>query len=153
MTTAGLSSPRGVGVGCTDAYIANNGKNEIVRIHPTGALPLCGVTKLPRVWFPPVEIDTSTKKAKVSGTCLGPGRCKGMLGIETVAPKCKGKPCILARIPFNFGKGERISLTVKLKDGGPHVLDGGTAITLFKLRGRTGCFRSTVSRSRAGAPA
>jgi len=140
VTTAGLSSPRGVGVGCTDAYVANNAKNEIVRIHPSGALPLCGVTKLPRVWFPPVEIDTSTKKAKVSGTCLGPGRCKGLLGIETVAPKCgtksHPKPCILARIPFNFGKGETIRLTVKLKIPGPHVLDGGTPITLFKLKGK-----------------
>jgi hypothetical protein len=132
VTTAGLSSPRGVGVGCTDAYVANKGKNEIVRIHPSGVF-LCGATKLPRVWFPPVEIDPATKKAKVSGTCLGPGRCKGLLGIETLAPKCKNKRCILARVPFNFGKGETIRFTVKLK-GGPKVLDG-LAITLIKLKG------------------
>jgi hypothetical protein len=140
VTTAGLSSPRGVGVGCNDAYVANNGKNEIVRIHPSGALPLCNVTKIPRVWFPPLEIDTSTKKAKVRGTCLGPGRCKGVLGIVTLAPVCKikgrFKPCILARVPFNFGKGETIAVTVKLK--GPKALDG-LAITLtakFKGKGR-----------------
>jgi sugar lactone lactonase YvrE len=138
VTTAGLSSPRGVGVGCADAYVANNGKNEIVRIHPTAA-PLCGVTKLPRVWFPPVEIDPSTKKATLSGTCLGPGRCKGLLGIATLAPKCTSKGrstrCILARIPFNFGKGETIRLSVKLQ-GGPNVLDNGTAITLLRLKGK-----------------
>ncbi|MEP6976425.1 MAG: CARDB domain-containing protein [Thermoleophilia bacterium] len=136
VTTAGLSSPRGVGVGCTDAYVANKGKNEVVRIHPSGALPLCGVTKLPRVWFPPVEIDPSTKKAKVSGTCLGPGRCKGLLGIETLARKCRAggraTQCVLARIPFNFGKGETIRFTVKLKGS----LDPGTAITLMKLKGK-----------------
>ncbi|HEY8777810.1 MAG TPA: hypothetical protein VIM33_15195, partial [Gaiellaceae bacterium] len=42
VTTAGLSSPRGVGVGCPDAYVANNGKNEIVRIHPTSRAALRG---------------------------------------------------------------------------------------------------------------
>jgi hypothetical protein len=71
----------------------------------------------------------------VTGTCLGPGRCKGLLGIETLAPKCKSKRCILARIPFNFAKGETIRFTVKLK-GGPNVLDAGTAITLIKLKGK-----------------
>jgi streptogramin lyase len=136
--TAGLSSPRGVGVGCTDAYVANTGTNEIVRIHPTGALPLCGATKLPRVWFPPVEVDPSTKTARVSGTCLGPGRCRGLLGIETLARKCttggRATRCVLARVAFNFGKGQTIRLSVKLKSR-PRVLDSGTAITLIKLKG------------------
>lgn len=59
-TGADFGQPRGVGVACTDAYVANRSKDEVVRVHPSGPAGLCVTGTVPRVWIPPIVVDPTT---------------------------------------------------------------------------------------------
>jgi hypothetical protein len=137
-----LAEPRGVAVGCTDAYVANHSKDEVVRVHPAGPAGLCVTGTAPRVWVPPVVVDPTKKFGSVRASCLGPGACKGLLKIQTVSAGCRTKrlrrPCVLGSLKFNIGAGKSIAVTVKLRlpGGGPHVLDAGVTLTATFPKGR-----------------
>ena len=135
-----LSQPRGVAVGCTDAYVANGGKEEIVRLHPSGPAGLCLTGTVPRVWIPPIAVDPTKKNVSVRATCLGPGACKGVLKIQTVSPSCGAKNrrqrCLLGLMKFNFGAGKSIAVKVRLRLPSRHVLDGGVTLSATFSKGR-----------------